>query len=141
MNLLRTLLIITFTGIIFTNCATNQSLYEKPLHDVGVLSEEKRDKWQIEEITHDKLARVGAAEEEMKKLGFRQFRVRSHDNLACIEIDPAEMDLAWKTRGQIDAVCRSAGYTYTALDLRGYRTGAMNEALALQDGNIQSLSQ
>jgi PP-loop superfamily ATP-utilizing enzyme len=39
------------------------------------------------------------------------------------------MDAAWTLRGKIDAACRDAGFTFSALDLRGYRTGAMNEAL------------
>jgi pyridinium-3,5-biscarboxylic acid mononucleotide sulfurtransferase len=86
-----------------------------------------------ESITRDKLIRVGAAEEEMKKLGFHQFRVRSHGNLARIEVTPDEMDAAWSQRSQIDTVCRSAGYTFTALDLKGYRTGAMNEALSQEE--------
>lgn len=82
-----------------------------------------------ETITREKLTRVGTAEESMKKLGFRQFRIRSHENLARVELAPVEMDAAWTSRPQIDTVCREAGFTYVALDLRGYRTGAMNEAL------------
>ncbi len=86
-----------------------------------------------ETITREKLARVGAVEEEMKKLGFRQFRVRSHETLARIEIDPDAMETAWNLREKIDVICRNAGFIYTALDLRGYRTGAMNEALSDRD--------
>jgi uncharacterized protein len=82
-----------------------------------------------ETITREKLTRVGAAEEAIKLLGFRQFRVRSHDNLARVEIAPEELSEAWEQRSQIDDVCRKAGFIYTALDLRGYRTGAMNESL------------
>ena len=89
-----------------------------------------------ETITREKLSRVAAAEEEMKKLGLRQFRVRSHENLARIEVAPAEIERGWELRSEIDDLCRKAGFTYTALDLRGYRTGAMNEALRLNDGNI-----
>lgn len=83
-----------------------------------------------ETITREKLERVGVAEEGMKKMGFRQFRVRSHENLARVETAPSEMSTAWEKRSEIDALCRKAGYTYTSLDLRGYRTGAMNEALS-----------
>ncbi|MBN1575937.1 MAG: ATP-dependent sacrificial sulfur transferase LarE [Chitinispirillaceae bacterium] len=83
-----------------------------------------------ETITREKLSRVGAAEEEVKRLGFRQMRIRSHDNLARIEVAPEEMETAWNLREKIDAACRGAGFVYTALDLRGYRTGAMNEALS-----------
>lgn len=85
-----------------------------------------------ETITREKLMRVGTAEEAIKELGFRQFRVRSHENLARIEIAPAEMEGAWEQRTVIDDLCRKAGFVYTALDLRGYRTGAMNESLKLE---------
>jgi uncharacterized protein len=83
-----------------------------------------------EMITREKLKRVGAAEEEMKKMGFSQFRVRSHENLARVEIASDQLNTAWNMRSEIDAACRRVGYTYTALDLRGYRTGSMNETLS-----------
>ncbi len=83
-----------------------------------------------ETITRDKLTRVGKAEENIKKLGFTQFRVRSHGNLARIEVGSDEIGKAWCMRERIDRICRDAGYTFTSLDLRGYRTGAMNEALS-----------
>ncbi|MBN1761297.1 MAG: ATP-dependent sacrificial sulfur transferase LarE [Chitinispirillaceae bacterium] len=82
-----------------------------------------------ETITREKLKRVDAAEEAMKKLGFRQFRVRSHEDCARVEVAPEEIDRAWAQRTPIDELCRNAGFVYTALDLRGYRTGAMNEVL------------
>lgn len=85
-----------------------------------------------EKITREKLTRVGDAEEAIKALGLRQFRVRSHDNLARIEVAPAEMDLAWNKRDELLSICSSNGFIYTALDLKGYRTGAMNEALNLK---------
>ncbi|MBD3319766.1 MAG: ATP-dependent sacrificial sulfur transferase LarE [Chitinivibrionales bacterium] len=82
-----------------------------------------------EKITCEKLARVGKAESSVRKLGFIQFRVRSHGDLARVEIAPSEMEKAWSKRNEIDTACRDAGYTYAALDIRGYRTGAMNEIL------------
>jgi len=89
-----------------------------------------------EKITGDKLSRVGKAEDSLIKLGFHQFRVRSHGDLARIEIESGQMDKAWSMRDELERVCREAGFTFAALDLRGYRTGAMNEALS-QTGNIQ----
>jgi len=86
-----------------------------------------------ETITREKLTRVGNAEKAMKKLGFRQFRVRSHENLARIEVAADQIDQAWNKRKKIDTACREAGFTYTALDLRGYRTGAMNEVLSPEE--------
>lgn len=82
-----------------------------------------------EKITRDKLDRVGQAEEKLKRLGFKQFRVRSHQDLARIEVAPAEMDLAWSIRSDMNEAIKSCGFTFVALDLQGYRTGAMNEAL------------
>ncbi|MCX7726505.1 MAG: ATP-dependent sacrificial sulfur transferase LarE [Chitinispirillaceae bacterium] len=82
-----------------------------------------------EPITKEKLERVGKAEEELKKLGFRQFRVRSHNELARIEVEKTELEKAWQKREEIDKICRKAGFTYVTLDLRGYRTGSMNETL------------
>ena len=82
-----------------------------------------------ETITREKLKRVDTAEAAVKKIGFRQFRVRSHENCARIEVAPEEMENAWTHHAQLDAICREAGFVYCALDLRGYRTGAMNETL------------
>ncbi len=83
-----------------------------------------------EEITEEKLKRVALAEDGLRELGFVQFRVRSHGTLARIEIGELQQDEAWRMRDQIGELCRSAGFTFSALDLRGYRTGAMNEALS-----------
>ena len=47
-----------------------------------------------EKITGDKLSRVGKAEDSLIKLGFHQFRVRSHGDLARIEIESSQMDMA-----------------------------------------------
>ncbi|NLG15776.1 MAG: ATP-dependent sacrificial sulfur transferase LarE [Fibrobacter sp.] len=82
-----------------------------------------------EKITADKLSRVGTAEDALRRLGFRQFRVRSHGDLARIEVESSEMDSAWKIRTELEKICREAGFTYVSLDLHGYRTGAMNEVL------------
>jgi len=84
-----------------------------------------------EKITREKLERVGAAEEALRKCGLHQFRVRSHDNLARIEAAPGEMEFAWSIRAKLAEICKKAGFIYTAIDCIGYRTGAMNEALPL----------
>jgi uncharacterized protein len=82
-----------------------------------------------ERITKDKLDRVGKAEQTLRLMGFTQFRVRSHGDLARIEFVESEMDKGWSGRKVIEDALRQAGYTYVAIDTRGYRTGAMNEAL------------
>jgi uncharacterized protein len=82
-----------------------------------------------EKITKDKLDRLAAAEFEIRKLGFTQFRIRSHENLARFEFIPAEMDKAWKIKDKLIEICKSSGFTYVTIDLKGYRTGSMNEVL------------
>ena len=82
-----------------------------------------------EQITREKLERVGKAEEELKQLGFRQFRIRSHMDLARIEVSTPEIEKAWQVRAAIGDACKKAGFTFVAIDVQGYRTGAMNEAL------------
>jgi uncharacterized protein len=83
-----------------------------------------------EKITKDKLDRLATAEFEIRKLGFTQFRIRSHENLARFEFIPAEMDKAWKIKDKLTEICKSSGFTYVTIDLKGYRTGSMNEVLA-----------
>ncbi len=80
-------------------------------------------------ITDASLARVAAAERSLREMGLRQFRVRSHGDIARIEVDSAEMDAAWQMRGPISSAMREAGFAYAAQDLEGYRTGSLNETL------------
>ncbi|MGZ3602325.1 MAG: ATP-dependent sacrificial sulfur transferase LarE [Ktedonobacterales bacterium] len=82
-------------------------------------------------VTAEALAQIGRAERALRKLGFRQVRVRHHDKVARIEIDPAEFPrlLDAGLREQIVRDVRAAGYPYVTLDLQGYRTGSLNEAL------------
>ncbi|MGO9567352.1 MAG: ATP-dependent sacrificial sulfur transferase LarE [Desulfomonilaceae bacterium] len=85
-----------------------------------------------QEITLAKLDHIGRAENLLYQLGFRQVRVRDHGALARIEVSADELDQALlpeKRRRILDG-CKEAGYTYVCLDLEGYRSGAMNEALA-----------
>jgi uncharacterized protein len=82
-----------------------------------------------ETIDDRRLQRVEKAETGLRRLGFTQFRVRSHGDCARVEVLAAEMTQAWHQREAIDGICRRAGFIYSALDLRGYRSGAMNEAL------------
>jgi pyridinium-3,5-biscarboxylic acid mononucleotide sulfurtransferase len=86
-----------------------------------------------EKITVEKLDRLGKAEYEVRKLGFTQFRIRSHENLARFEFIPAEMDKAWSLRNKLTEICKESGFNYTTIDLTGYRTGSMNEVLTGKD--------
>ena len=84
-----------------------------------------------EAITDDRLAMVDRAEQLLLDLGFRQFRVRIHGDLARIEILPDDFDriMTSAVREQITAALKGFGFSYVTLDLSGYRTGSMNEVL------------
>ena len=89
-----------------------------------------------EKITVKKLDRLALAEYEVRKLGFSQFRIRSHENLARFEFVPPEMDKAWEMRERLTEICRQSGFNYITIDLVGYRTGSMNETLS--DSDLQN---
>ncbi|MFQ5645876.1 MAG: ATP-dependent sacrificial sulfur transferase LarE [bacterium] len=83
-------------------------------------------------ITRERLEQVELAENFLKKAGLRQFRVRYHGAVARIEISPDEIDGFWKNRQlrrEIYDYFSSIGFTFTALDLLGYRSGNMNKQL------------
>lgn len=82
-----------------------------------------------EKITVKKLAMVDKAEQFLIDLGFKQIRVRHHNDVARIETDEAgfEMLLEKQTRSNINTKLKELGFMYVALDLKGYRTGSMNE--------------
>lgn len=82
-----------------------------------------------QQITEDVLQRVTTAEDNVRTLGFRQFRVRAHGAVARLEVDPDEMQRAWEMRSEVAAAMRAAGFTYVTQDLEGYRTGSLNEVL------------
>ncbi|MSP16118.1 MAG: ATP-dependent sacrificial sulfur transferase LarE [Myxococcales bacterium] len=88
------------------------------------------------EITPERLARVDRLEDALRTLGFGQLRVRFHDSIARLELDAAEMTRALDpgVREKIVAAGRAAGFTYVAIDLGGYRTGAMNEGVVVPLG-------
>jgi uncharacterized protein len=81
-------------------------------------------------ITREKIAVVGRAEESLRELGLRTLRVRHHGDVARIELGADEFGrVVDGLRDEVVRRVKEAGYTYVALDLQGYRTGAMNEAL------------
>jgi pyridinium-3,5-biscarboxylic acid mononucleotide sulfurtransferase len=84
-----------------------------------------------EEITRERLERIGNAEASLHQLGFRQVRVRDHGPLGRIELIPEDINrlLGTPLCDAIVEVCKAAGYHYVTLDLQGYRTGSMNETL------------
>lgn len=79
-------------------------------------------------ITVEGLQRIDAAEEVIRALGVRQVRVRDHEMMARIEVAADEIRklIDPGIRKQIVKALKGLGYTFVALDLEGYRTGAMN---------------
>jgi pyridinium-3,5-biscarboxylic acid mononucleotide sulfurtransferase len=86
------------------------------------------------EVTDDKLRTIEAAEQALRTLGFRVFRVRHHDDVARVEIARAEMGRALDPEVSVAIVreLKAAGYKYVTLDLQGYRMGSLNEGLLLR---------
>ena len=82
-----------------------------------------------ETITKLKLDRLATSEYAVRKLGFTQFRIRSHENLARFEFIPDEMNKAWELKDKLTEICLNAGFSYVTIDLKGYRSGSMNEVL------------
>lgn len=81
-------------------------------------------------ITPERVDQVGLAEESLRSLGFRTLRVRYHGSVARLELGEEEFERATGIlRYEIVSVVKAAGFTYVALDLQGYRTGAMNEEI------------
>ena len=80
-------------------------------------------------ITEARLAQVEAAENALADLGFGQFRVRHHEEVARIELTPAELPKALELRMDIEQRLKAAGYRYVAVDLSGFRSGSLNEGL------------
>ena len=86
------------------------------------------------EVTEEKLRQIEAAEEVLRALGFRIFRVRHHDALARLEIAKEEMSRALEpaTSERLTRELKALGYQHVTIDLQGYRLGSLNEALRLR---------
>src|SRR3954452_2319027 len=86
------------------------------------------------EVTDEKLRTIERAEQAVRALGFRVFRVRHHDELARVEIARDEMPRALEpqTASAIVRELKAAGYKFVTLDLQGYRMGSLNEGLFLR---------
>ncbi len=84
-------------------------------------------------VTIENVKTVENGEEEIKALGFRQFRVRFHGEVVRIEIAREELEkaLTLEMAGKFTAIFKKLGFKYVALDLEGYRQGSLNEVLNL----------
>lgn len=84
-------------------------------------------------ITPEKLQRINEAERFLRQLGFPQVRVRCYEDMARIELPPADLAALVREDVRLALVqhCKEIGFTYVTLDLQGYRPGSMNEVLFL----------
>ncbi|PLR94672.1 ATP-dependent sacrificial sulfur transferase LarE [Bacillus sp. T33-2] len=82
-----------------------------------------------EQITAEKLTRVDQSEELLKNLGLKQVRVRTHGDIARIEVEPHEIEKVLEKRRFISEKLINFGYQYVTVDLLGYKSGSMNKAL------------
>ena len=82
-----------------------------------------------EKITTEGLIRVANAEKFIRDLGFRGIRVRVHGNLARIEVAPDDKGRFLLKADEVTARLKELGFSYVTMDLKGYRTGSMNEVL------------
>lgn len=85
-------------------------------------------------VTIETVKTVEKGEEEIKALGFRQFRVRFHGEVVRLEIAPEEMEkaLSLEMARRFTAIFKALGFKYVTLDLEGYRQGSLNEVLGLR---------
>lgn len=82
-------------------------------------------------VTIERLSKIERGEEILRKSGFKEFRVRLHDNLVRLEIAPQELNrtLNFELINHLNEKFKELGFRYVTLDLQGYRSGAMNEGI------------
>jgi uncharacterized protein len=87
-------------------------------------------------VTLGRLAAVDAAESALRALGFGQLRVRHHGDAARLEVEPEALAAVVARRAEVVAAVRSAGFTFVALDLEGFRSGSLNRALVEAEDRV-----
>ena len=80
-------------------------------------------------VTDAKLSQVERAEAVLRELGIRQLRVRHHDQVARLEVEPDAIATVVQHRAEITEQLKRVGFVYVTLDLDGFRSGSMNEVL------------
>jgi uncharacterized protein len=86
------------------------------------------------QVTEQRLKQVEEAEDFLRSLGLVEFRVRHHDTVARIEVNPKDIEKVTTkpARSQIVEKLKSLGFKFVTVDLQGFRSGALNEALSEQ---------
>lgn len=82
-------------------------------------------------VTSPKLRQIGRSELALRRLGFRELRVRHHGDVARLEIPAAEFGRVIEQREEIVRAIKDAGFLYVSLDLAGLRSGSLNDVLTL----------
>ncbi len=92
-----------------------------------------------ETITAEKLGQVERAEDMLRSLGFVEFRVRHHGNIARIEVPAGDFEriVSEATRQKIVKRFKNFGFQYISLDLQGFRSGSLNETLTEDEKKTQ----
>jgi uncharacterized protein len=87
-------------------------------------------------ITREKLEKIALAEKFLHSLKFENIRVRHHESIARIEISIKDMPrfIENDIREKINKYMKNLGFTWAALDIGGYRTGSLNEAITAESG-------
>ncbi len=91
-------------------------------------------------VTREALAAVEQGEDALRALGFRQFRVRHHGEIARIEISREELEQALTSAmfAEFTRIFKDLGFTYVTVDTEGFRSGSMNASLNLTSKNLAS---
>ena len=85
-------------------------------------------------VTREALEQVERGEDALRAMGFRQFRLRHHGDVARIEIAPEELEqaLTLEMFARMSAKIKACGFKYVALDVEGFRSGSMNAVLSVE---------
>lgn len=87
------------------------------------------------EVTEQRLEQIDQAEAFLRQLGLVEFRVRHHDTIARIEVNPQDIEkvAAEPARSQIVEKLKSIGFKFVTVDLQGFRSGSLNEPLSEEE--------
>jgi len=87
------------------------------------------------EVTEQRLRQIDEAENFLRGLGLVEFRVRHHDTVARIEVNPKDIEkvMTEPARSQIVEKLKSLGFKFVTVDLQGFRSGSLNEPLSEQE--------
>ena len=80
-------------------------------------------------VNVETLSRIEEAEAYLRELGLRQLRVRHHGNICRIEVDPQDMPTVLQAGQELVQRIKALGYTWVTLDLAGFRSGNLNQAI------------